>query len=141
MVLGMNGDFGYKPITTFFTQNAGNSANTERTTEAKVQNIMPPKAEVTRQDLDDINPYAGLGLSLSTKATSTDPVDICKAACPEFSNWQGEFTLSEEGKKDATKTLGDLAKLADRVAKDTPSVTKNIESAGIFDALDDVMLT
>jgi hypothetical protein len=81
MVIGINGNNNpiRRLITPFFTQGTGKSTETEKPVDMTATNATPT-TEVTRQDLDNISPYAGLGVSFSyNKPVEEDPVGFVEA--------------------------------------------------------------
>lgn len=75
-----------------------------------VENKQPIKLtsetdKIERQDLDNISPYAGMGVSFSTKVAQGTPAQYAQAA-PEFGSWQGNYTITNT--KEANYDLADL---------------------------------
>lgn len=133
MVYGVNGNGNINPasIRKCFVNPNGVEAKPNVTTE-KTSNAAPIKFTnntVKRTNLDEMNPYAELGV----KFTNKDPIDTICTAAPEFGNrWHGNFTLTEEGKDIFDKTCNLLA----YICKNKGSVTNNLEESGIFKTMD-----
>lgn len=82
----------------------------KRSETTNVDNKQPIKLtseadKIGRQDLDNISPYAGMGVSFSTKVSQGTPAQYAQAA-PEFGSWQGNYTISNT--KEANYDLADL---------------------------------
>lgn len=92
-----------------------NALNTKKTTvkpseTANVDKKQPIKLtsdvdKIERQDLDKLSPYAGMGVSFSSKVSQGTPAQYAQAA-PEFGSWQGNYTITNT--KEANYDLADL---------------------------------
>lgn len=79
----------FNPITSGTTKKAGNVGETN--------NVNNPVQftgtnTTTRADLDNLSPYAALGVDIKAPK---DSVDIAAKAAPEFGGFKGNFTLKD----------------------------------------------
>ncbi len=81
----------FNPITSGTTKKAGNVGETNNVNNP-VQ-ITGTNTTTTRADLDNLSPYAALGVDI--KATAKDPVAVAEEAAPEFRGFKGNFTLKD----------------------------------------------
>ena len=99
--IGGSGFNFFNPIT---TGNTNKTANTGKANEVASTPIQITGANTTtRADLDNLSPYAALGVNIST---AKDPVDVARQAAPEFAQFTGNYTL--ENPDEANYDLADL---------------------------------
>lgn len=80
----------FNPITSGTTKKSGNVGETNNVNNP-VQ--ITGTNTTTRADLDNLSPYAALGVNISKAAK--DSVDIAANAAPEFGGFKGNFTLKD----------------------------------------------
>lgn len=74
---------------------AQNGVRTNGTNEVKTSQPIQITSSNTvgRADLDNVSPYAAMGVNIS--AAAKDPVDIAAQAAPEFAQFTGNYTLTD----------------------------------------------
>ena len=82
--------------------NTTNVGETKGTAKAANINTNWFEKSIDRKDLDNISPYAGMGLNISQKAP-VGSVESYKEAAPELGKWQGNYTI--ENKQEALDYL------------------------------------
>ena len=88
--IGGSGFNFFNPIT---TGNTNKAANTGKANEVATPIQITSSDTTTRADLDNISPYAAMGVNIS--ATAKDPVEIAAKAAPEFAQFTGNYTLTD----------------------------------------------
>lgn len=78
---------------------------------------------VKRENLDEISPYASMGVKFSAKAPEGSVESYMKAA-PEFSKWHGNF--GPLGKQELA-TLDNLSNVYAKVAENKADVTTHLQ--------------
>jgi len=78
-----------------------------------------------RENLDEISPYAGMGLRLSAKAPAGSVESYMKAG-PEFGRWHGNFGSLN---KQELAALGNLGSLCDRIAETKADVASHLQDS------------
>ena len=138
--IGGSGFNFFNPITSGTTKKAGNVGETNNVNNP-VQ--ITGTNTTTRADLDNLSPYAALGVEI--KATAKDPVDVAAKAAPEFGGFKGNFTLNNT--VEANYDLADLnfalqARTAEGLNKYVENhtkramVVKNLENGGFANYLE-----
>ena len=56
---------------------------------------MQPNKQIDRTDLDKLSPYSAMGLQLTQKP-AVGTVESYAQAAPEFSGWQGNYTINNK---------------------------------------------
>jgi len=86
------------PLNPLKTKKAG-----ETTTVKEIKTVnMHTNKTIDRADLDNLSPYAGLGVKIS-KQPPLGSVESYAAAAPEFNTWKGNFKI--ENKQEAVDYL------------------------------------
>lgn len=98
---GSSGFNFFNPITTGNTNKIANTGKTNEVASTPIQ--ITGSNTTTRADLDNLSPYAALGVNIST---AKDPVDVVRQAAPEFAQFTGNYTL--ENPVEANYDLADL---------------------------------
>ncbi len=80
---------------------------------------------VKRENLDELSPYAAMGVKFSAKAP-VGSVESYMNAAPEFGRWQGHFGALNNKE---LSTLGDLSSLYARIANDKADVTAHLQNS------------
>ena len=104
MVNGINGSNGAGNV---FNNGFNNIKKTAQNAETAKIGFVPMTGgadAIKRQDLDNINPYAGI-VDISAKQP-VEGVEIARAAAPEFGGFQGNFTINNT--KEASYDLADM---------------------------------
>jgi hypothetical protein len=100
--IGGSGFNFFNPINTGKTNNTANTGKANEVASTPIQ--ITGSNTTTRADLDNLSPYASLGVNIS--AAAKDPVDIARQAAPEFAQFTGNYTL--ENPVEANYDLADL---------------------------------
>ena len=88
--IGGSGFNFFNPIT---TGNTNKAANTGKANEVATPIQITSSNTTTRADLDNISPYATMGVNIT--AAAKDPVEIAAKAAPEFAQFTGNYTLTD----------------------------------------------
>lgn len=99
--IGGSGFNFFNPINTGKTNNTANTGKANEVASTPIQ--ITGSNTTTRADLDNLSPYAALGVNIST---AKDPVDVARQAAPEFAQFTGNYTL--ENPVEANYDLADL---------------------------------
>ena len=91
---GIVGGSGFNFLNSVNTGKTNNTANTGKTNEVQSTPIQITSSNTTtRADLDNLSPYAALGVNITSAAK--EPVDIARQAAPEFAQFTGNYTLTD----------------------------------------------
>ena len=91
---GIVGGSGFNFLNPVNTGKTNNTANTGKTNEVQSTPIQITSSNTTtRADLDNLSPYAALGVNITSAAK--EPVDIARQAAPEFAQFTGNYTLTD----------------------------------------------
>ena len=102
---GRIGGSGFNFFNPINTGNTNRTANTGKANEVASTPIQITGSNTTtRADLDNLSPYAAMGVNITSAAK--DPVDIARQAAPEFAQFTGNYTL--ENPVEANYDLADL---------------------------------
>ena len=88
--IGGSGFNFFNPIT---TGNTNKVANTGKANEVATPIQITSSNTTTRADLDNLSPYATMGVNIT--AAAKDPVEIAAKAAPEFAQFTGNYTLTD----------------------------------------------
>ena len=88
--IGGSGFNFFNPIT---TGNTNKAANTGKANEVATPIQITSSNTTTRADLDNLSPYATMGVNIT--AAAKDPVKIAAKAAPEFAQFTGNYTLTD----------------------------------------------
>ena len=88
--IGGSGFNFFNPIT---TGNTNKAANTGKANEVATPIQITSSNTTTRADLDNISPYATMGVNISS--ATKDPVEVAAKAAPEFAQFTGNYTLTD----------------------------------------------
>lgn len=88
--IGGSGFNFFNPIT---TGNTNKAANTGKANEVATPIQITSSNTTTRADLDNLSPYATMGVNIT--AAAKDPVEIAAKAAPEFAQFTGNYTLTD----------------------------------------------
>ena len=88
--IGGSGFNFFNPIT---TGNTNKAANTGKANEVATPIQITSSDTTTRADLDNISPYATMGVNISS--ATKDPVEVAAKAAPEFAQFTGNYTLTD----------------------------------------------
>ena len=80
---------------------------------------------VKRENLDELSPYASMGVKFSAKAPEGSVESYMKAA-PEFKKWQGNFGPLN---KQELAALGNLSSLYARIAETKADVASHLQNS------------
>ncbi len=100
--IGGSGFNFFNPINTGKTNNTTNTGKANEVASTPIQ--ITGSNTTTRADLDNLSPYAAMGVNITSAAK--DPVDIARQAAPEFAQFTGNYTL--ENPVEANYDLADL---------------------------------
>ncbi len=100
--IGGSGFNFFNPITTGNTNKTANTGKTNEVGSTPIQ--ITGSNTTTRADLDNLSPYAAIGVNIT--AAAKDPVEIAAKAAPEFGKFTGNYTLTDVAS--ANYSLADL---------------------------------
>ncbi|MBR1618533.1 hypothetical protein IJ674_01400 [bacterium] len=119
---GVNGSGNKFQLPNFWSKPSLHTAKTEEITSSTPIKFTGLNT-VKRENLDELSPYAAMGVKFSAKAP-VGSVESYMAAAPEFSRWQGNF--GPLGKKDLA-TLDNLSNVYAKVAENKADVTEHLQ--------------
>lgn len=140
--IGGSGFNFFNPINTGKTNNTANTGRTNDIGSAPIQ--ITGSNTTTRADLDNLSPYAALGVNIS--AAAKEPVDVAAKAAPEFAQFTGNFKLTDTVSANydladldfalSTRSEEALNKYFDAHNVDRVSVEKHLQDGGFANYLD-----
>ena len=89
-----NSDYSIKLPNLLKTQ-AGDNAQAAGGVKKVTTVDMQPNKQIDRTDLDKLSPYSAMGLQLTQKP-AVGTVESYAQAAPEFSGWQGNYTINNK---------------------------------------------
>lgn len=114
----------YFKLSDFWSKPSLKAAHAEETTSATPIKLTGLDT-VKRENLDELSPYAAMGVKFSAKAPEGSVESYMKAA-PEFARWHGNFGPLN---KQELAALGNLSSLCDRIAETKADVASHLQDS------------
>ncbi len=121
---GVSGNGNKFQLPNFWSKPNLQSAKTEQTNAAAPIKLTGLDT-IKRENLDEISPYAALGVKFSAKAPEGS-VESYMNAAPEFGKWQGNFGPLN---KQEIAALSDLSNLCTRIAETKADVVSHLQNS------------
>ena len=120
---GVSGNGNNFKLPNFWSKPSLQAAKTEQTIATPIK--LTGLDTVKRENLDELSPYAAMGVKFSANAPEGSVESYMKAA-PEFGRWHGKFGPLNSKELAA---LGNLSSLYTRIADDKADVAAHLQNS------------